>query len=160
MLYIAILPFIYGEPLNVWKKITFPFYIHLLQVQITRRLTFKRTICTQATISTATFGASQLACQRGCSGSIGGSTLNCTDFMTSTVTTASGIDGWSAGEETYTYNLSITEPYFEALQVCAPDWVSLKLTIIADSMAKLNGHWMINRASIVKEYVLNCTDHY
>ena len=109
------IPFIHCDPLNVGENITFPFYIHLLQVQITRRLTFKETTCTRTTIITATLCASQLACQRGCSGNIGGSTLNCTDFMTSTVTTANGIGNWSAGEETYTYNLSTTEPYFEAL---------------------------------------------
>ena len=82
-------------------------YSILLQVQITRRVTFRRTTCTQATINTATLNVGALVCQSGCSGNIiGSSTLNCTDFGV--------FDGWSTGERTYTYNFGTTQPYFEA----------------------------------------------
>ena len=78
-----------------------------MQVQITRRVTLRQTTCTQATIDTATLNAeSQLVCQSGCLGSIGGTILNCADFMTS--------DGWSTGEQMYTYIFSGAESYFEA----------------------------------------------
>ena len=75
-----------------------------MQVQITRRVALKQTTCNRAS-ATLNVG-NQLACQSGCSGSIGTSTLNCTDFMTN--------DSWSTGEQTYTHMFRGTESYFEA----------------------------------------------
>ena len=77
--------------------------IFYMQVRLIHRVTLKRTTCNQAS---ATLGTNQLVCQSGCSGSIGTSTLNCTDFMIS--------DSWSTGEQIYTHVFSRTESHFEA----------------------------------------------
>ena len=77
-------------------------------MQITHRVTLRRTTCT---VSTATLGSRQLACQIGCSSAnaIGSSAFSCTDFGV--------LDSWSTGEGTYYYNFDNTthQPYFEAV---------------------------------------------
>ena len=84
----------------------------LLQVQVIHRIAWRRDRseggrCTQATIDAQTLlpSGGQLACQSGCSGTIGNFSYYCTDFSVT--------DNWSAGERTYTYNF--TGPSFEAV---------------------------------------------
>ena len=98
---------------------------NLIQVQITHRITVRGTTCT---VSTATLGSRQLACQIGCSSvnAIGSSTFSCTDFGV--------LDGWSTGEGTYYYNFVNTtyQPYFEAV------YDALGLTIIIKLILMFN----------------------
>ena len=82
-----------------------------MQVQITHSIAWKRTsgeggTCTQATVDAQTLlpSGGQLTCQSGCIGTIGDLSYYCTDFSIT--------DSWSAGERTYTYN--VTGPSFEA----------------------------------------------
>ena len=80
---------------------------NLIQVQITHRVTLRRTTCT---ISTATLSSGQLVCQIGCPVNVtGSSAFSCTDFGV--------LDSWSTGEGTYYYNFDYTthQPYFEAV---------------------------------------------
>jgi hypothetical protein len=84
----------------------------LLQVQITHRIAWRRDSpigrrCTQTAIDAQSLQSDEghLACQSGCSGTIGDFSYYCTDFSVA--------DNWSAGERTYMYS-NFTGPFFEA----------------------------------------------
>ena len=85
-------------------------YLCLSQVEFTHRIAWKRggdAFCDDTTISEGKLIGENgnLTCRKGCSGNIGSTKFNCTDFSVD--------EDWSAGEGSNVVNLT-GDPRFEA----------------------------------------------
>ena len=80
-------------------------FSHLLQVEFTHRIAWRRDstqggTCDDSTIENEELlGSGELVCRKECSGTVGSMKYFCNDF--------SVLDNWSTGERTYEYNFGV-----------------------------------------------------